>query len=68
MVGILLLNKKNHKWKLSLVTTELPADTKNPHSWNIRNMPGSALSWRQKYWKSFILADWPGWRQEVIWI
>ena len=23
---------------------------------------------RQKYWETFILADWPGWRQEVIWV
>ena len=33
-----MLNEKKHKWKLSIVTTELPADTKNSHSWNIRNM------------------------------
>ena len=38
MVEIFLLNEKKHKWKLSIVTTELPADTKNSHSWNIRNM------------------------------
>ena len=47
-MGILLLNKK-HIWKLSIVTTELPADTKNSHSWNIKNMAGSG---RQKYWKT----------------